>query len=394
MAAREKRIAHFDLDSFFVSVERLYDPALSNKDAAGKMPPVAVGGSADRRGVIASASYEAREYGVRSAMPVKTALRLCPRLIVVKGRHGTYSDISSKIIARLRDFVPVIEQTSIDEGYMDFTGCEKLYQNDFYGALRMLQRVVDAEFRLPISFGMGSTRVVAKIASDKAKPRGILVIAPGQELEFLGNLEIREIPGVGPKTGDKLYRRGFTRVSQIQRLSPDELILLLGKHGEDLHRIVNGTSSAELTTDHERKSISSEETFPRDMSPSTDFASLFAPHIEEICYRLRGLGKKARTVTVKIRYEDFSTMTRSASIPATSDDTAVNETTMEIFSRAYDGRTPVRLIGVGLSNFTEDEPGLFEPQRSKRDAILQTVDAIRKKHGLETIHVRALKNRK
>jgi DNA polymerase IV len=206
------RIAHFDLDSFFVSVERIMNPILCEKDEAGNYKPLVVGGSADKRGVVASASYEARKYGVHSAMPMKSALRLCPHLIVVPGRHGVYSEMSSRIIIRLKDFVPVIEQTSIDEGYMDLTGCEKLFNNDFTAALRFLQNLVDDEFRLPISFGMGTTRVIAKIASGKAKPRGILVVEPGDEEKFLGSLQIGEIPGIGPKTEEALNSRGFIKV--------------------------------------------------------------------------------------------------------------------------------------------------------------------------------------
>jgi len=395
MPHRIKHIAHFDLDSFFVSVERLFDPDLSKSDYRGKMPPVVVGGSAEKRGVVASASYEAREYGVRSAMPMKTALRLCPHLIIVKGRHGTYSEISSKILTRLHDFVPVIEQTSIDEGYMDFTGCEKLFNNDFHSALKMLQDLVDEEFHLPISFGMGITRIIAKIASGKAKPKGILIIEPGQETSFLGNLKVDEIPGIGPKTGEKLHQRGFTTVSQLQKQSEKTLRQILSKYGGDLYKIIHGRSSAEVIPEHERKSISSEETFAEDMPPATDFESLFAPHIEEICYRLRKTGKKAKTVTIKIRYKDFSTITRSKSLPPTSDDALVYNTVVSLFRTYYNFKTEIRLIGAGLSNFIEsrDSMELFQTQFSKRETLLQTVDSIRKKHGFDVIKVRGIKKK-
>lgn len=390
MNSRIKHIAHFDLDSFFVSVERLYNPELAKKNKDGKMPPVVVGGSADKRGVVASASYEARAYGVRSAMPVKTALRLCPHLVIVKGRHGTYSEISSKIVKRLHDFVPVIEQTSIDEGYMDLTGCEKLYSNDFPGALRMLQTLVKEEFKLPISFGMGTTRVIAKIASGKAKPNGILIVDSASAEKFLEALDIDEIPGIGPKTAERLKRYGYRKVSQLQEMSEASLEQSLGKHGLDLYMVVHGKSSSDVMPESERKSISSEETFAADMPPDTDFESLFTPHIEEICHRLRTIGKKARTVTIKIRYEDFSTKTRAVSFSPTNDDAAIQRTVSKLFMELYNQKTPVRLIGVGLSNLTDPMPvtsELFTSHNAKRETILQSVDQIRKKYGMNAITV-------
>ncbi len=387
MNERSVHIAHFDLDSFFVSVERLFNPALAKKDSLGKMQPVVVGGSSDKRGVVASASYEAREYGVRSAMPMKTALRLCPHLVIVKGRHGIYSKISSKIVDRLQDFAPVIEQTSIDEGYMNLTGCEKLFNNNFHSALKNIQQIINDEFHLPISFGMGSTRVIAKIASGKAKPKGVLIINPGYEKSFLGTLSIDEIPGIGPKTGEKLRNRGYTMVSQLQQLPERTLEQSLGKYGKDLFKIIHGKSSNVIVPEHERKSISSEETFAEDIPPGSDFESLFVPHIEEICYRLRRTAKKARTVTIKIRYKDFSTITRSQSIPPTNDDAVVNRAAIGLFKKSYDKTTPVRLIGAGLSNFIDTgmTMELFETHESKRDSVLQTVDEIRKKYGIDII---------
>jgi DNA polymerase IV len=395
MPERQKYIAHFDLDSFFVSVERLLDPSLAERDASGKMKPVVVGGSPEGRGVVASASYEARAFGVRSAMPMKTALRLCPHLVIVRGRHGEYSRMSARIISRLRDFVPVIEQTSIDEGYMDLTGCEKLFHNDFGGALKMLQDLVDREFMLPISFGMGSTRIVAKIASGKAKPHGILVVAPGDEKRFLGALPIGDIPGIGPKTEERLRLRSIQFVHQIQSMSEKELTQHLGKYGEDLYRIVQGLSSSAVTPESDRKSISSEETFPEDLSPDYEFEPVFAQHIEEICHRLRSIGRKAATVTVKIRYKNFTTLTRSKSIHPTSDDATVKEAALALFDTAYDHTTPVRLIGVGLSNFIDptSTPDLFETRETKRDSVLQTIDAIRKKHGIDSIKVGTVRKR-
>jgi len=397
MKNQTKYIAHFDLDSFFVSVERLYDPSLSKKNKDGKMPPVVVGGSADKRGVVASASYEAREYGVRSAMPMRTALRLCPHLVVVKGRHGVYSEISSKIVTRLSDFAPVIEKTSIDEGYMDLTGCEKLFNNNFQAGLLQIQKLIDDEFKLPISFGMGSTRVIAKIASGKAKPKGILIIPPGDEKFFLGQLSLDEIPGIGPKTAQKLRQHGFEKVSQLQELSHDVLTHLLGKYGSDLYDVINGKSSSEVIPESERKSISSEETFGEDMPPESDFISLFSPHIEEISFQLRNTGKKARTITIKIRYKDFSTKTRSLSIIPTNDDKIIIQTVKKLFSELYDKKTPIRLIGVGLSNFSDptgEAADLFTSHETKRETILQSVDEIRKKFGINAITVGPVKKKK
>ncbi len=391
-----RHIAHFDLDSFFVSVERLLNPALRETDASGKMKPLVVGGSADKRGVVASASYEARAYGVRSAMPMKTALKLCPHLVIISGRHGVYNETSSRIINRLKDIVPVIEQTSIDEGYLDLTGCEKLFRNDLPGALFLLQKLVDDEFGLPISFGMGTTRIIAKIASGKAKPHGILVVPVGEEKSFLGALEIGEIPGIGPKTEAMLHDRGFRSVAQLQELSAGRLSDMLGKFGGDLYKTVHGLSSNHVVPESERKSISSEETFAEDLPPGSDFDALLAVHIEEICYRLRREGFRAKTVSIKLRYPDFSTLNRSQTVQSTDDDSVVRKVAYELFNKAYDHRTPVRLIGVGLSNLTTDEriDDLFDTTANRRESMLKTLDHIRKKHGLESIHIGKLTTHK
>ena len=233
MENQKKYIAHLDLDCFFVSVERIKNPDLIGK-------PVVVGGSAEGRGVVASASYEARKFGVHSAMPTARAQRLCPNLIIVHGSHGEYGRISKKLFERLKQLAPIVERASIDEMNMDFTGCEHLYNNDLPGFIKIIQKTVKEEFKLPCTIALGSNKTIAKIAANQVKPNGVIFILHGTEAEYLAPLDINVIPGIGKKTEEYLKEKGFLKVADLQKKSEDELLKILGKHGSWIHHAANG----------------------------------------------------------------------------------------------------------------------------------------------------------
>jgi DNA polymerase IV len=382
MPERIHHIAHLDLDCFFVSVERIHDPSLIGK-------PVVVGGTPEGRGVVASASYEARTFGVRSAMPTRQALTLCPKLICVRGCFERYGEISSKLRARLQEIAPVVEQASIDEFYLDFTGCEKLYKNDLPGLMHALQRIVCVEFQLPCSIGLASNKMLSKIAASAAKPNGVRVVPPGSERTFLAPMEIDVIPGIGAKTGERLRRAGFKTVADIQTKTVDYLRTYLGSMAEEMFHLACGGGTVTLTPEHDRKSIGREETFPRDRCGVAALVPELFRLSESVCGTLRSCGSMARTVTLKLRYKDFLTITRAESIEPTNDDATVFRTAKTLLERNYLSPRPVRLIGVSVSNLTEHaapELSLF-PVENQRQQIFDAVDKLRNKFGDEIIHV-------
>jgi len=382
MPAQARHIVHLDLDCFFVSVERNEDPSLIGK-------PVAVGGSPRGRGVIASASYEARAFGVRSAMPTAQALKLCPQLIVVRSRHHNYGEISDRLYHRMCELAPVVEPASIDEMYLDLTGCEGLYGNDLPGFIRILQRLILEEFRLPCSLALASSKTLAKIAVGTVKPNGLCVVAHGSEEAFLAPLPIGVIPGVGKKTEQYLLSRGFRKVSDLQAIPLDRMVSLLGAHGVWLHRVVHGEGTDELSTDWVRKSISREETFSADIGEPREMEKILYTLVEDVCATLRSKGWKTRTVALKLRYADFKTITRAQTIESTDDDPVVFRTVRSLLRRSYDAKKPVRLLGVHLTNF--DDLSQLElpliPQEGRREQALKAVDEIRARFGDDAIHL-------
>ena len=381
-AVPKKYIAHLDLDCFFVSVERIKNPELNGK-------PVIVGGSADGRGVVASASYEARKFGIHSAMPTARAQRLCPDLIVVHGSHGEYGRISKKLYERLCELSPVVERASIDEMNMDFTGCENLYHNDLPGFMKTIQNLVVKEFKLPCSIGLASNKTIAKIAVNQVKPAGIVFIPHGMEALYLAPLEIGVIPGVGKKTEEYLHGKGFHKVADIQKRTEKEILDILGKHGLWIYDVACGRGSDEIGGEWDAKSISREETFAKDIGDKKELEKIIFELTEDVCRRLRYHGWKTRTVTLKLRYSDFKTITHAESIEATDDDTIVSQTARFLLASAYTRTLPIRLIGVRLTNFNEVaqmELPLF-PSKKKKQDILKVVDGIRRKFGDDIIHV-------
>ena len=378
----KRYIAHLDLDCFYVSVERIKDRSLIGK-------PVVVGGTPTGRGVVASASYEARAFGVRSAMPAGKALRLCPDLVIVRGRFGDYTDYSNRLYRRVMELAPVVERASIDEMYLDLTGCEILYHHDLPGFIKRLQQVVLTEFHLPCTISLASNKVVAKIAAQTVKPAGVIFVPHGTEKEFLAPLPVGAIPGVGEKTNEVLRKKGFLRIADLQAVTRERVQKLLGKHGIWIHEVANGLGPDRLTTEHERKSIGNEETFGTDVGDKAELEARLFKLTEEVGSSLRYRHVKARTLTLKLRYSDFQTLTRAVTIEPTDDDVLIYETMVKLLSLAHTRRAPVRLLGVRASHLIDEEQlelPLF-PQDQKRSDILHAVDAIRKKFGDDVIHV-------
>lgn len=381
----KKYIAHIDLDCFFVSVERILDPSLNGK-------PVAVGG-VGRRGVVSSASYEARAFGVRSAMPMGQAVDLCPQLTVVRGSHGEYGKYSKKLYRFLCDYAPIVQQASIDEMYMDFTGCEKLYNNDLPGLMRTLQALVKREFGLPCTIALSSNKVISKIATGCVKPEGCITIEHGLEKEFLAPLDINVIPGVGKKTEVELRKYDINLIRDIQKLSPQTLEDILGEHGGYFHRTAMGIGSDTLDVEWKRKSISSEHTFGKDSADTEQLLRYLFDLTEGVCYNTRRYGWKGKTVKLKLRYSDFTTITRNITLKEpTNDDRVVFDAVKGIFLKAYVRRNTVRLLGVGLTQFSEakEESLSLFPEDEKRTQMLSAVDKLKKKFGDDAIHTGAV----
>lgn len=374
----KKFISHLDLDCFFVSVERLNDSSLTGI-------PVAVGGSPKGRGVISSASYEARKFGVRSAMPTGRALRLCPHLRVVPGHHRQYSEISDRLHDRMTELAPIVEQASIDEMYMDFTGCETLYGGDLPGMIVKIQQTIKEEFSLPCSISLASNKLVAKVATDTVKPAGHIYVVHGTEEAFLAPLPIGAIPGIGKKTEAFLKTKGFQLVGDLQRAEQAELIRLLGAHGTWIERACHGRGSDTLSTEHDQKSISREETFGEDLNDRAELEKICFELIRSVCGRLRKHGERARTVTLKLRTPDFLTTTHRATIEPTNDDAIVFNVVRGLLDSTPRSRGAVRLVGVGLSQFSGgDQEDLFG-ETGKRDKALEAVDKLRRKFGPDSI---------
>ncbi len=369
-------IAHLDLDCFYVSVERINDPQLNGK-------PVVVGGSPQGRGVVASASYEARKFGVRSAMPASQARRLCPHLIFVRGHYHQYSDISDRLYRRMTEIAPGVERASIDEMYLDFTGTEKLYGNDLPAYMHTLQQLVRTEFSLPCTIALSSNKLVSKIAANTVKPNGVITIRHGEERIFLAPLPIDVIPGVGTKTGEYLRSKGFRTVADIQRHDQQTFIKLMGKHGAWIHGAAQGKGSTHVSTDHTRKSISREETFGTDIGDIGELERVLKDLTTDVCSTLRKKHLRTRKVSVKLRYSDFTTLTRDRVVEETNNDVDIFSVASMLLRTNLDRRRKLRLVGVRLSALVEVEQLEldFMGKGAKEEHILEAVDALRKRFG-------------
>ncbi|MGH9675986.1 MAG: DNA polymerase IV [Candidatus Acidiferrum sp.] len=370
-------ILHVDMDAFFVSVELLERPELRGK-------PVVVGGRPDQRGVVSAASYEAREYGIHSAMPLRTAGRLCPHAVFLDGNHGKYADWSDRIATILAKFSPIVEMVSIDEAYLDLAGTERLHGPPFAAADKLL-RTITRTTGLPCSAGLAATRLVAKVASDQAKPRGLVWVAPGREERFLAPLPVRKIPGIGKVTERALRALSIETVEQLATVSREKLEKIFGQWGTALYRKSRGGDSYEFIIDAEPKSISHNHTFGEDTNDTETLSALLSHLSQKACRRLREAGLAARTLTLTIRYAGFDTHTRSKTLAEpTRLDADIFAAFQSLFREHRDLRRKIRLLGVSLSGLThgDEQLDLLDAERrEKLEKLTRAADGLRDRFG-------------
>ena len=341
-------VAHLDLDAFFAAVEELEDPSL-------RRVPLIVGGDPHGRGVVATCNYVARGFGIHSAMAAAEALRRCPHAVFVRPRHSLYRDYSREVWSRVREIVPSVEQAGIDEGYLDLGEVAPAF-DDARALAEAVQTVVRARTRLSCSLGVATSKVVAKVASDRRKPGGLTVVRPGREAAFLAPFPIRILPGVGPRAEERLVRLGIETIGDIAAITDDDLQhVLRGKVGRELRDRARGIDPRPLELSTERISISQEETFAQDISDLEQLHDELRRMSAKLAEHLRGRGQVARTVTTKVRYPDFAIRTRSTSLPVGTDDAArIGELACSLLDRALRDRPGrLRLVGVGLSGLEE-----------------------------------------
>jgi len=385
-----RTIFHVDMDAFFVSVEELFNPSLKEK-------AVVVGGQRDERGVVSAASYEARKFGVHSAMPLRTAAKMCPHAIFVNGHPGRYRECSEQVYKVLDSFSPQVEMASIDEAYLDMTGTERLHGPPLKAAHALHERM-KAETRLNCSVGIGTSRLIAKVSSAQAKPNGVLWIVPGEEAKFLAPLDVREIPGVGKVMETHLHALGIQKVGDLAKLEDSELEDRFGKWGLALAGKARGEDAggwfdSEVGADVGAKSISHEHTYNEDTADVSQLESTLMRLCEMVGRRLRESNFYARTVQLKLRYKDFTTITRAHTLPApTQLDTEIFEHIRALFRKNWKKGVPVRLLGVQTSSFTAAAPqiDLLEGARQQRwkDA-LAAADRLRDKFGESSVGLAA-----
>jgi DNA polymerase IV len=385
MPAR-KTIFHVDMDAFFVSVEELFDPSLKGK-------AVVVGGQRNERGVVSAASYEARKFGVHSALPLRTAAKLCPHAIFVNGHPDRYRDCSEKVYRVLQSFSPQVEMTSIDEAYLDMSGTERLHGPPLLAAHQLHKRM-KAETQLNCSVGIGASRLIAKVSSAKAKPHGILWVIPGQEAKFLAPLDVRDIPGVGKVTEQNLNALGIRRVGDLARFDEPFLQEHFGKWGLALAGKARGEDAGgwfdtEVGEDTAAKSISHEHTYDEDTADLNKIEPTLMRLSEMVGRRLREAGLRARTIQLKLRYKDFTTITRAHTLPdPTQLDTEIFAQIRSLFRRNWRKDAAIRLLGVQASHFEASaaQGDLIEGERRHRwEQALAAADRLRDKFGESSI---------
>lgn len=371
-----RHIVHLDLDTFFVSCERLMDRRLNEV-------PVLIGGTSDR-GVVASCSYETRKYGVHSGMPMKMARMLCPDAIVIRGNSSVYSKFSDTITEIIKEQAPVFEKSSIDEFYVDATGMDR-----FFGTLQWakeLREKIIKETTLPISCGLSINKTVSKVGAGEAKPNNFITIENGKEKSFLAPLSVKKIPMVGDKTYHLLRSMGVQKVKTVQEMPVELMESVLGKNGISLWKKAQGVDNSLVVAWHERKSISMERTFERDTTDVQKMRTILISMAENLAYQLRSGNKLTANVSVKIRYADFQTYSKQRKIPYTSLDHTLIETTLDLFNALYNRRVLIRLIGVRFSNLIGGsyQIRLFEDSE-KMIKLYQSMDKIRNRFGHDAV---------
>ena len=372
MTLKNRSIVHMDLDTFFVSCERLLDNRLIGK-------PVLIGGTSDR-GVVASCSYEARKFGVHSAMPMRMAKQLCPEAVILRGNSGIYTNFSKDVTDVIKESVPLYEKSSIDEFYIDLTGMDK-----FFGCHKLaseLRHRIIKETGLPISFGMSINKTVSKVATGEAKPNNEIRILNGDEKPFLAPLSVRKIPMVGEVTYKSLCDLGVKRIKTVQEMPMQLMHRVLGKNGLSIWNKANGIDNSPVVQYHERKSISTERTFDKDTTDVAKLKSILLAMTENLAYQLRRGHKLTACITFKIRYSDFQTYTQQQRIPYNAMDHNIIPVVMDLFKKLYNRRLLVRLIGVKFSHLVEGghQVNLFE-DNEKHLNLSQAIDNMRERYG-------------
>ena len=377
MTTTSSIIAHFDLDSFFVSVEFIKDPSLKGK-------AVMVGGQ-NERGIVTTCSYEARKFGVHSAMPMKTAMRLCPHAIVIPGTYSEYSRYSKWVTQIIASKAPLFEKASIDEFYIDLQGMDKFF-NPLKWTIELRELIIN-ETGLPISFGIAKNKMVAKMATNEAKPNGFLQVPLGKEKEFLASLEVNKIPGVGEQTNQILNYHGIKLIKDIHNTTPENLEKLLGKWGYELWNKAQGIHSSTITEYREPKSISKENTFEENVTDIDFLMSEIVRMTEKISFELRKEEKVAGCVTIKLRYPDFETTSHQVSIPYTSADDEIIPVAKNLFHKLYKKGKPVRLLGVRLSDLSNDavQTNLFH-NTERKNVLYKAIDDVKNRFGGASVY--------
>lgn len=375
----ERHIAHLDMDSFFVSVEQLRNPKLIGK-------PILIGGSGDR-GVVAACSYEARKFGIHSAMPMKIARRLCTHAILVRGDMEQYSKYSGLVTDIIRDTVPLFEKASIDEFYIDMSGLDK-----FFGCSKFtaeLKKKVLKESGLPSSYGLSSNKLISKVATNEAKPNGQLEIPYGNEKSFLAPLNIIKIPGVGKETALKLFKMGIETVKLLSEIPIEMLFEFMGKTGAELWRKANGIDESPVVPFHEQKAMSTEHTFEQDTIDMRFLHGQIVKMAEHLAFDLRKDNRLTGCVTVKLRYSNFETFTKQLTIPYTNSDHILIKTANDLFTKLYERRIMIRLIGIRFTNLIPGnyQINLFEDTQEMIN-LYQAIDSVKNRFG-EKVLIRA-----
>ncbi|MDC6350292.1 DNA polymerase IV [Zeaxanthinibacter sp. PT1] len=372
----QKTILHLDLDTFFVSVERLLHSELRNK-------PLLVGGTSDR-GVVAACSYETRGFGVHSGMPMKMARELCPEAVVIRGNAGTYTKHSELVTDIIREKVPLFEKSSIDEFYADLSGMDRFF--GCYQYASELRKTITRETGLPISFGLSVNKVVSKVATNEAKPNNQLKIDLGYEKPFLAPLSIKKIPMVGDKTYQTLRNLGIRQVKTIQEMPMDIMQRVLGANGELIWKRANGVDHSPVIPFHERKSISTERTFDKDTIDVVRLKGILVAMTENLAFQLRRGEKLTACISVKIRYSDFNTYSKQLRIPYTSADHILIPRILELFNNLYNRRLLVRLVGIRFSNLVPGnyQINLFEDTEEALN-LYAAMDRIRERFGDKSV---------
>lgn len=373
----ERTIVHMDLDSFFISVERLIDSSLIGK-------PVIVGGTSDR-GVVASCSYEARKFGVHSAMPSRMAKQLCPHAIFIRGDMDQYSKHSNLVTQIIESEAPLFEKASIDEHYLEITGMDKYVKNSMLWSHELREKIIK-ETGLPISFGLSENKTVSKIATSESKPNGEKQILHGLEKSFLAPLSIRKIPGIGEKTNSTLQKMGISKIETIQNMPMIAMQKVLQDNGATIWRKANGIDKSPIEPFTEQKSMSKETTFDKDTTNAEHLQNVLVAMIDSLAFDLRKLHKITGCVTLKLKYSDFQTHTFQATIPYTASDHVLLQKATELFRKNYNRRVLIRLIGVKFSNLVSgfNQINLFEDTEEKIN-LYNALDKIRLRFGENAI---------